>query len=153
MVSMNDLISIAVQIEANGYVFYDNLAKGQQNEKLKEFFTRLADQERVHQQIFKSLTEQIEHSISISSWIEDEVSGYLKSFAEVSIFPAMEKSKRDLTLKQALDIAINVEKDSIIFYSELLKYISDEKKTIEAIINEEKKHLIDLLTVNREEFG
>ncbi|HEY8541456.1 MAG TPA: ferritin family protein [Pseudothermotoga sp.] len=153
MVSMNDLISIAVQIEANGYVFYDNLAKGQRNEKLKEFFTRLADQERVHQQIFKSLTEQIEHSASISSWIEDEVSGYLKSFAEVSIFPAMEKSKRDLTFKQALDIAINVEKDSIIFYSELLKYISDEKKTIEAIINEEKKHLIDLLTVNREEFG
>ncbi|WP_041082673.1 ferritin-like domain-containing protein [Thermotoga profunda] len=153
MVSMNDLISIAIQIEANGYVFYDNLAKDQQNQKLKEFFTRLADQERVHQQFFKNLTERIEHSTSISSWIEDEVSGYLKSFAEVSIFPAMEKSKQELTFKQALDIAINVEKDSIIFYSELLKYISDEKKIIETIINEEKKHLIDLLTVNREEFG
>ncbi|MFN3283725.1 MAG: ferritin family protein, partial [Pseudothermotoga sp.] len=66
---------------------------------------------------------------------------------------AMEKAKQNLTLRQAFDIAINVEKDSIIFYSELLKYAGDERKTIEIIINEEKKHLIDLLKVNHEQFG
>lgn len=151
MVSVNDLISIAVQIEASGYVFYSKLAKDQQNPKLKEFFTRLADQERIHQQVFKNLIEQSKQSTSISSWIEDEISGYLKSFAEVSIFPAMEKTKQNLTLQQALDISINVEKDSIIFYSELLKYIDEQRKTVEIIINEEKKHLIDLLNVNREQ--
>lgn len=153
MVSMNDLVSIAAQIEANGQVFYSDLAQIQQNPELKEFFTRLAEQERTHQQIFKALAQKVEQSVSISNWIEDEVSGYLKSFAQVSIFPAMEKAKQNLTLRQAFDIAINVEKDSIIFYSELLKYAGDERKSIEIIINEEKKHLIDLLKVNHEQFG
>lgn len=151
MVSVNDLVSIAVQIEANGYVFYSKLAKDQQNPELKEFFARLADQERIHQQVFKNLIEQTKQSTSISSWIEDEISGYLKSFAEVSIFPAMEKTKQNLTLQQAIDISINVEKDSIIFYSELLRYIGEQRKTVEIIINEEKKHLIDLLNINREQ--
>ncbi|HOJ87374.1 MAG TPA: ferritin family protein [Pseudothermotoga sp.] len=151
MVSIGDLVSIAVQVEANGYVFYDNLAKNQKNQRMKDFFNRLADQERVHQQIFKNLTEQTHSSTSVTSWIEDEVSGYLKSFAQVSIFPSIEKSKQDLSLQQALDLAISIEKDSIIFYSELLRYATAEKSTIESIINEEKKHLIDLLTVSREQ--
>ncbi len=153
MVSIGDLVSIAVQIEANGYVFYNNLAKDQKNSELKEFFNRMAEQERVHQETFKNLAEQTRHSASVSSWIEDEVGGYLKSLAEVSIFPAMKKTKQDLTLKQALEVAINIEKDSIIFYSELLRYAGDEKKTIETIINEEKKHLTDLFNLNRERFG
>ncbi len=153
MVSMGDLVSIASQIEANGHVFYSDLAQIQQNPELKEFFTRLAEQERIHQQIFETLAEKTKQSISISNWIEDEVSGYLKSFAQVSIFPTMEKAKQDLTPRQAFEIAINVEKDSIIFYSELLKYAGDERRTIEIIINEEKKHLIDLLKVNHEQFG
>ena len=117
---------------------------------MKDFFNRLADQERVHQQIFKNLIEQTHSSTSVTSWIEDEVSGYLKSFAQVSIFPSIEKSKQDLSLQQALDLAISIEKDSIIFYSELLRYATAEKSTIESIINEEKKHLIDLLTVSHE---
>ncbi|MEJ5230345.1 MAG: ferritin family protein [Pseudothermotoga sp.] len=149
MVSLSDLLSIAVQIEANGYDFYNSLANNQASQKLKEFFTHLAEQERVHQQIFRNLITHTKSSPSLSTWIDEEVSGYLKSLADVSIFPAIERSKKQLTVREAFSLAIDVEKDSIIFYSELLPYAGEERKSIEAIISEEKKHLLDLMNQSR----
>lgn len=149
MVSLSDLLSIAVQIEANGYDFYNSLANNQSSQKLKEFFTHLAEQERVHQQIFRNLITHTKSSPSLSTWIDEEVSGYLKSLADVSIFPAIERSKKQLTVQEAFSLAIDVEKDSIIFYSELLPYAGEERKSIETIISEEKKHLLDLMNQSR----
>ncbi|AEH50498.1 ferritin family protein [Pseudothermotoga thermarum] len=149
MMSLSDLLSIALQIESTGYGFYTNLASMQTNEKLKNFFAKLADQEREHQKIFKELIGKVEQKIGgLSSWIEEETVGYLKSLAEVSIFPSLEKMKQNLSMQEALDLAINVEKDSIIFYSELIPYAADEVETIKKIINEEKRHLLDLLSTN-----
>jgi len=149
MVSLSDLLSIAVQIEANGYDFYSSLAKTQSDKKLEELFMHLAEQERAHQQIFRNLITHTKDSPSLSTWIDEEVSGYLKSLADVSIFPKIERSKRSLTLQEAFSLAIDVEKDSIIFYSELLPYTGDERKSVEAIIAEEKKHLLDLINQSR----
>ncbi|HBF69441.1 MAG TPA: ferritin, partial [Thermotoga sp.] len=60
--------------------------------------------------------------------------------------------RKDLTLKEVLDIAISVEKDSIILYYELKDGFvnSDAQKTVKKIIDQEKEHLRKLLEMKRE---
>lgn len=147
MVSLVELLSIALNIEAEGYTFYTNLAAAQTEESSKKLFQNLAQQEREHQEIFKKLIGEVsQQSSSVDSWVSEEVAGYLKSYANMSIFPTMAKMKQ-MNPKEGLHLAVEVEKDSIIFYSELLPYAGEEKETIKKVISEEKRHLMDLLAL------
>ncbi|HBT38597.1 MAG: Rubrerythrin [Thermotoga sp. 50_1627] len=147
MVNLSELLSIALNIEAEGYTFYANLASAQTDEQSKQLFQNLAQQEREHQEIFKKLIGEFsEPDSSKDSWVSEEVAGYLKSYASMSIFPAITKMKQ-MNSREALNLAVGVEKDSIIFYSELLPYAGKQKEAIKKIISEEKRHLMDLLTL------
>ncbi|MDI6863634.1 MAG: ferritin family protein [Pseudothermotoga sp.] len=147
MVNLSELLSIALNIESEGYAFYSNLASMQADGASKQLFQNLARQEREHQEIFKKLIVDTSHlDFSKDNWVSEEVAGYLKSYANMSIFPTMTKMKQ-MNSTEALKLAVEVEKDSIIFYSELLPYAGNEKETIKKIISEEKRHLMDLLAL------
>jgi len=147
MVNLSELLSIALNIEAEGYAFYSKLASVQADEPSKQLFQDLAQQEREHQEIFKKLIGEFsELDSSKDNWVSEEVAGYLKSYANMSIFPTMTKMK-NMNPGEALKLAVEVEKDSIIFYSELLPYAGNERETIKKIISEEKRHLMDLLAL------
>lgn len=147
MVNLSELLSIALNIEAEGYAFYTNLASAQTDEQSKQLFQNLAQQEREHQEIFKKLINEFSQpDSSKDNWVFEEVAGYLKSYANMSIFPTMTKMK-NMNPREALKLAVEVEKDSILFYSELLPYAGNEKETIKKIISEEKRHLMDLLAL------
>ncbi|WP_448517425.1 ferritin family protein [Pseudothermotoga sp.] len=147
MVNVSELLSIALNIEAEGYAFYSNLASVQVDETSKKLFQNLAHQEREHQEIFKKLIAEFsEMDSSRDNWVAEEVAGYLKSYAKMSIFPTMTKMKQ-MNSAEALKLAVEVEKDSIIFYSELLPYAGNERETIKKVISEEKRHLMDLLAL------
>ncbi|MGC9383997.1 MAG: ferritin family protein [Kosmotogaceae bacterium] len=142
MIDIQELLGIALKVEGTGYSFYNKLAERTEGEK-KELFNRLAEQEREHGEIFRKILGKIE-SDEKSNRFDDEVAGYLKSLAEVSVFSDNNVDNPPDNLDEAVHIAINVEKDSIVFYSELIDYIP-EKSALERVINEEKKHLRDLL--------
>ncbi|HOO32480.1 MAG TPA: ferritin family protein [Thermotogota bacterium] len=141
---LKDLLNVALRIESDGYTTYSRLADENEG-KLKELFTHLATQERGHQEKFKKIFETVEtDENSVASWAEDDNAGYLMTFAEMSIFPKLSAASNPETLNDAIDLAVEVEKDSIIFYNDLKVYFTD-KKIIDEVIAEEKKHLLDLL--------
>lgn len=141
---LKDLLNVALKIESDGYEMYSKLAEENEGE-LKTLFADLADQEREHQKKFKEIFEKAEKEEgTYYSWADDENAGYLMTFAELSIFPKLASGIKANSINDALDFAIGVEKDSIIFYSDLKVYFKN-KETIEKIIAEEKKHLMDLL--------
>ncbi len=50
------------------------------------------------------------------------------------------------TPKEALEIALKFENDSVSFYTEMLKYArSDAKRLVQQIIDEEKEHAEEIL--------
>ena len=49
-------------------------------------------------------------------------------------------------MREAVDAAIDSEKESIIFYNGIKEYF-ENKEEIQKIIKEEQKHLMDLLTL------
>ncbi|MFW6262978.1 MAG: ferritin-like domain-containing protein [Thermotogota bacterium] len=141
---LEELLNVALKIESDGYEMYSKLAEENEGE-LKALFKDLAEQERDHQQRFKKIFDRcMENEKQHADWTDDENAGYLMSFAELSIFPKLSGSKKTDHVNDAIDMAIEVEKDSIIFHSDLKTYFKD-KQTIDEIIAEEKQHLMDLL--------
>ncbi|BBJ27454.1 ferritin family protein [Athalassotoga saccharophila] len=139
MIELEDLLGVALKIESSGYEFYTELAKRSTGES-KKLFSSLAEQEKDHMKIFEKL---ISSSKEKSGVLNEETVGYLKVYAETSIFPEIERGVPE-NMKDALEIALDVEKDSVIFYEELIKY-APQTSTIQKIIEEEKRHFRDIL--------
>lgn len=140
---LKDLLNVALKIESTGYETYLKLSEENSGE-IKELFERLALQEREHAETFKKIFEKDLKGESKDSWIDEENAGYLKAFAEVSIFPKLSPQKKPKSLRESINMAIEVEKDSILFYNDLNEFFPD-KTEIKKIIHEEKKHMMDLL--------
>jgi len=83
-----------------------------------------------------------------------EYLNYVKALAEENIF-AKERTgqllaKKFKTFAAALDMAIGLEKDSILFYNEMKKFVPEsEHKPITEIISQEKEHFRKLLEIKR----
>ncbi|MCK4847383.1 MAG: hypothetical protein KAS88_06870, partial [Deltaproteobacteria bacterium] len=83
---------------------------------------------------------------------------YIKSLADAEVFTSKEKGKDYGKIagdeKAALEHSINMEKESILFYYELLKAIREKDKALmNEIIDEEKIHLRKLTEMSVELYG
>ena len=141
MITVGDMLDIALRIESVGYSYYQKLSEKTSGE-VKSLFVKLATQEREHAAVFREMLKDADNSLIAKDW-EDNV-GYLKSYAEISIFPRIESIDVPDNINKAISSAVEVEKDSIIFYSELSFFIPDCKE-LKDIIEEERRHLHDLV--------
>jgi len=135
------MLDIALRIESVGYSYYQKLSEKTSGE-VKSLFVKLATQEREHAAVFRKMLKDADNSLIAKDW-EDNV-GYLKSYAEISIFPRIESIDVPDNINKAISSAVEVEKDSIIFYSDLSSFIPDCKE-LKDIIEEERRHLHDLV--------
>ncbi|ACL69152.1 ferritin family protein [Halothermothrix orenii] len=140
-----EALEMAKNIEKDGFEFYQEQAD-RVDDDLKKLFLKLANDEKDHYKRF----EELKHDHKKKTGEEDdyvyepEVSAYLRVLVESTIFP--EKAIKSFNnLDSILNFAIQAEKDSILFYQELLKY--NKGRTAEVLtrlIKEEKTHLLDL---------
>jgi rubrerythrin len=143
-----DLLNIALRIESTGYEGYKKMAERSNEEAIKSFFERLAQQEREHYETFRDIFKNIESKEELRNWADEEALGYWQSYAQLSIFPRIANNQMPESYVEALDQAIESEKDSIIFYNGIKEYFSG-KEEIQNIIKEEQIHLMDLLTLKK----
>jgi len=127
MFSVKELVEIAVNVEENGEKFYRKLSKKVENDEQKKLFEYLAGQEIEHARVFRKL-------------------GYV----EGKVFPSfntMFERVKGMSFESIIDCAIQLEKDTILFYNEVLKLIKNERsrKMIASIIEQEKRHVLDLI--------
>lgn len=140
-IELEEILGIATRIEGTGYQFYSQLAERATGDS-KALFESLAEQERDHSKTFRDIIANAKENES-AAVINEEATDYLRAFADVSIFPKLEKGV-PTDLKEALKLALEVEKDSVVFYTDILPYMPD-KEVMEGIIKEEKKHFKDIL--------
>lgn len=154
--SVSDIINIAIDIERRGISFYDVMAKSADSESSKTVFDHLVVMEREHLEMFKSMLEEVDN-YEISDVPDNQRSGYIKSLVESAVFTddlitSDMASQADTDIK-AIELGINAEKDSLLFYYEI-KDIVPQRMTqlINMIIAEEKTHLLQLSAVKSELF-
>lgn len=147
LLNISEVYQIAIKIEENGIKFYTTWSKKIKDKKLKDIFSALAYAEVEHKKIFEKMLKEIENYEPKEAYPE-EYFQYLRAYADGLIFNFTEiqkKAKQIKSVSKALDFAIDREKDSILYYQEVKNILpQDQQKEIEKIINEERKHFLDL---------
>ncbi|OAA30117.1 hypothetical protein AT15_00965 [Kosmotoga arenicorallina S304] len=148
MFSAHEILDIALNIENEGIKFYRELAEKAKDESAKSTFEFLVSQEKEHIITFRELLKRFEKEAQeLVNW--DEATEYLKTLSEQKVFPSastlIEKFKNS-TPEEVVKYSIEREKDTVIFYYDLLDMIADNeaKEAVKKIIKEEKKHVVIL---------
>ena len=148
-----EVIQMAINIEKEGYEFYSRIAKHAATEKSKAVFILLAEQEKKHIDTFTNLLDIMSgiHSAQGQYMFDEDVSSYFLALTENKVFTAdrMYEAADMTSAKEAIQEGIHAEKNSILFYTELLKIteLTEVKHSLELIIEEERRHILDLNTL------
>ena len=59
-IGASEIIQFAIKIEENGWSFYNKVVEANKDEKIKELFTFLADEEVKHKETFEAMLPEIE---------------------------------------------------------------------------------------------
>jgi rubrerythrin len=145
---MSEVLEFAVAIEQQGYKFYVETMKKMQEAKILALFQFLADEEFKHEHIFKDLKKKVGNFIPPESY-EGEYETYMNDFIKSNFLKKIDNMQATIdsvkTIEDAIHIALDLERDSIVFYTALKKYIGDENRdTIEKIIQEELSHIMKI---------
>ncbi len=146
--SGSELLEIALGIERNGAAFYQALVEKTEDKNIKAIYNHLASEEIKHLNTFQGMLNTVEKYQPPEVYAEEYML-YLKSLADSSVFSnvsqAREKARKIAGESEALDIGIQAEKDSILFYTEMQNFTKPaDQKVIQRIIDEEKAHLSQL---------
>lgn len=150
----DEIFEMAEQMERNGSEFYrraaENLEDGSNKRKL---LIRLAEMEDEHEIIFRKMRSEFstpEYQAAFDNAPGNEVALYLRAIVDGYVFNVNDNPISGLTgeesLEEILRTAIKLEQDSIIFYLGMRDMVPDDegKKKIEAILQEEKQHIVVL---------
>jgi rubrerythrin len=143
-----ELVRIAIEDETSGVVFYDQIAKKTANPQLKKIFEGLAAQERYHKKRFEEMYESLGARPQREEY-PGEYSQYLRTLTDGRAFPdpqtASRKALECATDAQAIDLASQFERDTLILVSEMKGLLPESDAAIvNELIREEQSHLVTL---------
>ena len=144
-----EVFKVGIKIEENGKAFYEKALKVIDNPEIKKLFQELAQEEVGHKKKFEELLGQLPPQAAESTvWdLDNETDAYIKMMADQHVFVGGESIETQIShlknVKDALNLAINFEKDSVIFFL-TIQDATDEAKGREFIgqlVKEEQQHL------------
>jgi len=153
MFDASEIFQLAIRIEENGEKFYRQMSEKFDEPELKELFTFLAQEEVGHQKVYQEILSTFESYEPHESY-PGEYFAYLRSYADNIIFSQKEFEKRMNEIDNAyaaIEFAIGAELNSILYYQEVKKMVSEKNhEKIEKIINEERKHFVQLSDIKKD---
>lgn len=148
-----EIVEIGIQIENNGRDFYNTLAKRSENEQAREIFRFLAGEEEKHVKVFEGILEQTQ-AFAPQGLDADDYLRYMKVLAGEYVFTQKDRGEEIAqntgSDKEAIDVAIRFEEDSIVFYTGIKRIVPEyDHKVIEILIMQEENHLKQLLDMKK----
>jgi rubrerythrin len=146
-ITAGEILQFAVRMEDGGERFYRDVANISSASKIGELFFRLATEEAAHKQTFERLLSKADTFIPPESYLGE----YLEYFYNYIDNKVFFKDENKMSLSEtfdalkALEFAIQMELDSVVFYQEMKIFVPvEDNKKIESIINEEWRHFTQL---------
>lgn len=138
------IVNMVINVEKQGEIFYKKLSEIA-DEKFKDILVELSKEEKEHAEIFSNLRKA-------ENW--DEIDSYILTYASYNIIPDLESIILELEkmdLDTIFDLAIGIEKDSIILYYELKDKLTDSeaKELLKKIIEQEKLHIKKIIEMKK----
>lgn len=142
-----DIAKLAINMEARGMAFYNSAARLTDDPEIKQVFHKLAEEEKEHREVFTRIFAGVAGE---NKMFDPATAGYLKAVLSTSLFPDYDQADQTLegvkTVKDALAVGIQAEKDAILLYHELYQNAvnPETKLVLSKLLEEEKMHLVDL---------
>ncbi len=143
--SIDEIMEMAIQTERLGYQFYAGMAdKFKKDAGLVGLFTTLAAKEKVHERTFTNLKDTVDkNGTEPVEW--EEVTPYMRAFVESEFFLGGGKSLPTMdhirTVPDVVKFALGFEKETLLYFMELRSMVK-EKAVMDAVIDEEKSHIV-----------
>jgi rubrerythrin len=142
-----EVIDLGIEKEKKRRDFYGLVATRFKENDMKDLFSRLRDWEDEHIKKFTDIRNSVEESEMVESY-DGEREAYMKSLVDDMLYSQVSAdafSKNVTSKLSAITYGIGFEKDAILFFNELLTYMTPHhREKIQELINEEKKHIIYL---------
>ena len=149
----DEIFEMAEEIERNGANFYRKAAENTSDKQTKQMLLDMAVMEDGHLKTFEKMREQL--SGQEKGWTvfdpDNQSVLYLQAMADArgyegKITPAKELTGKE-TIREILEIALNSEKESVVFYFGLRSMVPVKagRDKVEAIVEEELSHITILL--------
>lgn len=133
------LLSTIIMTEENVCELYKNLSEKVNDPTAKKVFLNLSEDEDKHKNMYTKILSKLPNGGKVAL-TEDEVE-YTELLINTNIF-TNEKVKSRYLKSDALVMAEKIERDSILFYTQLKRLFPDiAKDEMEIILKEEMKHL------------
>lgn len=140
-------VELAIQTEELGTKFYQRVAKKfEAQPETAETFRRLSEDEKAHAARFRSILEKTPEDPPAVQAAPDRLD-YLRAITVSEVFKG--STFRDLferveSMEDALGVAIDFEKATLLIYL-ALEAVVGPSESVEAVITEERGHLVRLL--------
>jgi len=149
----SEIIRIAVNVERNGQTLFGMLQEKATDQKIKDMWGYLKEQEIHHQKIFADILSDTENYF-VDEYNPGEYGAFLQAIASEYIVTqeVIEQRTKELFTSdlEAINFGIFIEKESIMTYSVLRDYVkSEHQDIIDKVIDEEKKHLVNLYKIKQ----
>lgn len=144
--NIDEILAMAERIERNGAEYYERAVELTEDEDKRAKLRKLAEMERCHEQTFAEMrASQPQPRASFDP--DGEAGRYLGAIVDGNVFDYRAAPAADLARKSLVDIyrkAIDLEKDSIIFYLGIRELVPEElgNAQMDDIIHEEMGHIV-----------
>ncbi len=149
-----EVLDMAIEIERKGLAFYRGCKAASADDKVAEVFEFAAEQEHKHIELFTHMKRDLEQYTVPESY-PGETLAYMRGLIGDSVFATADEaacSAGELTdVGEAVEMAIDLERQSIAFYSGLRELVrASEHAAIDEIIAEEHGHIRRLVQLQGE---
>jgi rubrerythrin len=144
----DEVFAMAEQIERDGAAYYRQAAEKALDPQVGRMLIQLADMEDAHERDFKSLREQLdeEDALPVTFDPASQTQAFLQAMVYGKVFDREDAAQQippDADLDHVLRVAIELEKDSVVFYAGAKQMVPPNRgqDMIERIIREELDHI------------
>ena len=146
-----EVFAIAIQMEANAAAFYRATAQ-KHDDEAGAYLLKMAEMEEDHKQTFEAMRDEMlaAREQAPAEYLQQEGGLYLSAIADgyrVEGSPAVaEEMTGAESMEDILATSCDLEKEGILFYLGLKDVVPESmgREKIDAIIEEEKQHLVTL---------
>ncbi|BBO81445.1 hypothetical protein [Desulfosarcina ovata] len=142
--SAREIAEAAVEKERRRKSFYATVCELSTNEKMKDLFQFLTEEEDRHVTAFSEIRDKLPEEIRSDEY-NDDMEAYMDSVVDDRLYANIDSKEfvqQAITAKNVFQLAIGFEKDAILYFREFLPYLTEtDGKTVLELIEQEKGHI------------
>ena len=151
---VRELISMAVKDEETGIAFYRGLAESTNSDTVKQRCQEISEQEKQHRSRFESMLDELGDIEPVEEY-PGQYERYVQNLLETRAFPEPKDAEEDARScesdAEAIDTAMRLEKDTLLFLQEMRRFVPDTHTDyVDDVVQEERDHLSDLTELKKQ---